>query len=114
MFRTVRHTGGLDGQRVRKQIVFGITSLSADLAGPAEIAADQRGHWRIENRTHYVRDTTFDEDRCQIRTGHAPQNTAALRNLAIDTLRANGHANIAHARRHHTHDYRRVLDLYGL
>lgn len=114
VFRTVRHTGGLDGQRTRKQIVYGITSLPAGAAGPAEIAADQRGHWRIENRTHYVRDTTFGEDRCQIRTGHAPQNTAALRNLTIDTLRANGHANIAHARRHHTHDYNRVLDLYGL
>ena len=114
VFRTVRHAGGLDGQRTRKQVVYGITSLSADFAGPADVAADQRGHWRIENRTHYVRDTTFDEDRCRIRTGHAPQNTAALRNLAIDTLRANGHANIAHARRHHAHDYSRVLSLYGL
>jgi hypothetical protein len=39
---------------------------------------------------------------------------AALRNLAIGTFRAHGHTNIAHARRHHTHDYNRVLDLYGL
>jgi predicted transposase YbfD/YdcC len=114
VFRTVRHTGGLDGQRTRKQVVYGITNLSVTDAGPADIDADQRGHWHIENRTHYVRDTTFDEDRCQIRTGYAPQNTAALRNLAIDTLRAAGHANIAHARRHHTHDYNRVLNLHGL
>jgi hypothetical protein len=41
-------------------------------------------------------------------------NMANLRNLAIDTFRANGHVNIAHARRHHAHDYNRVLDLYGL
>jgi hypothetical protein len=39
---------------------------------------------------------------------------AALRNLAIDTCRANGHVNIAHARRHFAHNYHRVLDLYGL
>jgi len=37
-----------------------------------------------------------------------------MRNLAIDTFRGHGHTNIAHARRHHTHDYDRVLTLYGL
>jgi hypothetical protein len=72
------------------------------------------GRYSIENRTHHVRDTTFDEDHSQVRTGNAPMNMANLRNLAIDTFRANGHVNIAHARRHHAHDYNRVLDLYGL
>jgi predicted transposase YbfD/YdcC len=114
VFRTMRYTGGLDGQRTRKQVVYGITSLSADRARPARIAAAQRGHWGIENRTHHVRDTTFDEDRCQVRTGNAPRNMATLRNLAIDTFRANGHVNVAHARRHHAHSYRRTLGLYGL
>lgn len=112
VFRTVRYRGGLDGQRTGKQVVYGITSQPA--AGPADIATDQRRHWHVENRTHHVRDTTFDEDRSQIRTGNAPRTMAALRNLAIDTFRADGHANIAHARRHHSHDYNRVLDLYGL
>jgi predicted transposase YbfD/YdcC len=114
VFRTVRHTGGLDGQRTGKQVVYGITSLTASRATPADVAAVQRGHWGIENRTHHVRDTTFDEDHSQVRTGNAPMNMANLRNLAIDSFRANGHVNIAHARRHHAHDYNRVLDLYGL
>lgn len=114
VFRTVRYTGGLDGQRTTKQVVYGITSLTSHDADPAEVAAHQRGHWSIENGLHYVRDVTFDEDHSQVRTGHAPQNLAALRNLAIDTFRAAGHVNIAHARRHHTHNYTRVLDLYGL
>jgi hypothetical protein len=57
----------------------------------------------VENRTHYVRDVTFNEDHSQLRTGHAPHNLAALRNLTIDTFRATGYVNIAHARRHHTH-----------
>jgi hypothetical protein len=114
VFRTVRHTGGLDGQRTGKQVVYGITSLTAFRATPADVAAVQRGHWGIENRTHHVRDTTFDEDHSQVRTGNAPMNMANLRNLAIDSFRANGHVNIAHARRHHAHDYNRVLDLYGL
>ena len=38
-----------------------------------------RGHWGIENQTHYVRDVTFDEDRSQIRSGAAPQAFAATR-----------------------------------
>jgi predicted transposase YbfD/YdcC len=114
VFRTVRYTGGLDGQRTSKQVVYGITSLSGPDAAPEQVAAYQRGHWGIENRTHYVRDTTFGEDHSQARTGHAPETLATLRNLAIDTLRAAGYVNIAHARRHHTHHYTRVLDLYGL
>lgn len=114
VFRTIRHRGGLDGQRTSKQVVYGITSLPAADAGPADIAADQRGHWGIENRTHHVRDVTFDEDRSQIRTGNAPRTVAAARNLAIDAFRAAGHVNIAHARRHHAHDYNRALELYGL
>jgi predicted transposase YbfD/YdcC len=102
IFRTVRYTGGLDGQRTGKQVVYGITSLTAQHADPAQVAAYQRGHWGIETRTHYVRDLTFAEDHCQARTDHGPQNLAAFRNLAIDTFRAAGHVNIAHARRHHT------------
>jgi predicted transposase YbfD/YdcC len=43
--------------------------------------AFNRGHWSIENREHYVRDVTFDEDRSQVRTGSSPQIMAAMRIL---------------------------------
>ena len=46
-----------------------------------------RGHWGIENRVHWVRDATPDEDRSQVRTGAAPQIMAALRNMTISLLR---------------------------
>jgi hypothetical protein len=58
--------------------LVGITSLTAQDADTAEVAAHQRGHWGIENRTHYVRDVTFGEDHSQLRTGHAPHNLATL------------------------------------
>jgi hypothetical protein len=112
--RTVRYRGGLDRQRTAKQVVFGITSLTPEQAAPRDIAFAQRSHQTVENRTHHVRDATFDEDHSQVRTAHAPRNMATLRNLAIKTLRATGRANLAHARRHYTHDHHRVLDLYGL
>jgi hypothetical protein len=46
-----------------------------------------RGHWCIENRLHWVRDVTFDEDRSQVRKGHGPQVLASLRNFVIAVLR---------------------------
>jgi predicted transposase YbfD/YdcC len=42
-----------------------------------------RRHWSIENRSHYVRDVTFDGDRSRIRIGHGPAVMASLRNFAI-------------------------------
>ena len=63
-----------------------------------------RGHWGIENRLHWVRDVTFDEDRSQVRTGAAPQVLAGLRNLVISLVRRAGHSNVAAAlRRHNAH-----------
>lgn len=58
-----------------------------------------RGHWGIENKLHWVRDVTFDEDRCQIRSGAAPQAVAACRNLVIALLRRTGVTNVAAALR---------------
>src|SRR5664280_2087201 len=57
----------------RPETVYGITSLTAQQANPADLLAHNRGHWQIENREHYVRDRTYDEDRSQVRTGSAPQ-----------------------------------------
>ena len=37
---------------------LGITSLPAELAHPAQVAAYVRNHWHIENRLHWVRDVT--------------------------------------------------------
>jgi hypothetical protein len=77
------------------------------------LAEIEQGHWSCEAR-HHVLDVTFREGDSQIRTGHAPQNLSTLRDLAIAAFRATGHADIAHALRHHTHQANRVLDLYEL
>lgn len=47
------------------------------------------------------RTVTFDEDRSQVRTGHAPHVMASLRNTAISLLRLAGVTNIAEALRDH-------------
>ena len=48
----------------------------------AQLQRLRRDHWSIES-VQYVRDVTFGEDASTVRTGHAPQNLAALHNLVI-------------------------------
>ncbi len=111
VFRVVRHTGGLDGQRTTKEVAWCVTSLTADQAGPDKLGAYLRGHWSIENSVHYVRDVTFREDASTLRTGTAPAAMAIIRNLVITAFRLTGWVNIAAARRHYAHVTHRTLDL---
>ena len=91
------------------EVVYLITSDRT--ADPATLAAWVRGHWEIENRLHWVRDVTYQEDKSLVRTGNAPRVMASLRSLAISLLRIDGHANIAAANRHHARDPQRTLKL---
>lgn len=91
-----------------------VTDLSPTEASPEELARHIRSHWHIENRSHHVRDRTFDEDRSQVRVGGAPQALATLRNLAISILRLVGFTNIASGLRWMAFDHRRSFDLLGL
>jgi len=83
------------------EVVYLITSASNTDAPPRRLAAWVQNHWGIENRLHWVRDVTFDEDRSQIRTGQAPRVMATCRNFAISILRIHGWTNIAAGLRHH-------------
>jgi predicted transposase YbfD/YdcC len=74
--------------RTSTETVYAITSLGWDDITAAQLAEVIRGHWAIENRVHYVRDTTYDEDRSQVRTGNGPRVMATLRNIAIGLIRA--------------------------
>jgi len=106
----VRRTVTKNGKRT-VEVVYLITSADHRHAPPATLAAWVRGHWGIENRLHWVRDVTFDEDRSQVRTGNAPQVMATLRNTAISLLRMTGVENIAQGLRHHAREPEHVLKL---
>lgn len=101
-------------KRFTTETVYAITSLNVHQTRPAQLAAWIRGHWSIENKLHWVRDVTYDEDRSQIRTRTGPQVMAALRNAAISVLRLAGVTNIAAANRHHARDSTRPLALLGI
>ncbi len=85
------------------EVVYLITSVDRHDAPPAVLAAWVQNHWGIENRLHWVRDVTFDEDRSQVRTGPLPRIMASLRNTALNLLRLIGRTEIAAATRHHSH-----------
>jgi len=93
------------------EVVYLICSQSMTQAPPATVARWIRGHWAIEDRLHYVRDVTYDEDRSRVRTGTGAEVMATLRNLAISLLRLNGSDNIAQATRHTARDVTRAAKL---
>jgi predicted transposase YbfD/YdcC len=80
-----------------REVVYGVTSLSRTQANAEESLKIARQHWHIENKSRWVRDVTFDEDRSQVRTGSIPQVMAALRNTVIGLMRRAGESNIAAA-----------------
>ncbi len=65
----------------------------------------------MENKLHWVRDVTYQEDKSLVRTGNAPRVMASLRSLAISLLRLDGRTNIAAANRYHARDPQRTLTL---
>jgi len=62
-----------------------------------------RGHWRIENGSHYVRDAAFAEDASRIRKN--PDIVARLRSFACNTIRIARCQNVRNAR------WRAALDI---
>jgi predicted transposase YbfD/YdcC len=106
---TYKRTG-----KVHQETVYGITSLTPQEADAERLLGLVRGHWHIENRTHWVRDVTFDEDRSQVRKGNTPEVMSALRNTVIGLLRYSGETNIAAACRRYAAQPLKALERIGI
>jgi predicted transposase YbfD/YdcC len=96
--------------RQTTEVVFWVSSLS----GPTPEQWNEwiRGHWRIENGSHYVRDTVFAEDASRIRK--SPDIAARLRSFAYNLLRTTGCDNIKNARWRAALDFNVILAMPGL
>lgn len=71
------------GGKVSTERRFFISSLPADARC---IAHAVRAHWAIENNLHWSLDVVFNEDKCRVRKGHAPQNMAIMRHFVMNML----------------------------
>jgi predicted transposase YbfD/YdcC len=60
--------------------------LSSARLDAAAFAQAVRGHWGIENRLHWVLDVVLRDDLSRLRSGHAPENMAAIRHMATNLL----------------------------
>ena len=114
VFRLERDIIRLKTGEIRHEAICGVTSCPRARASARRLLTITRRHWVIENRSHYVRDVTFDEDRSQVRTGAIPQSLAALRNTAIALMRLAHVDNIAAAYRRHAAQPAEALALMGV
>jgi predicted transposase YbfD/YdcC len=76
------------GDRVSRETRYFLSSLPGDAAQGLQAV---RGHWGIaprgHPRLHWVLDVAFREDESRVRTGHAAENLAVLRRIALNLLR---------------------------
>ena len=112
-FTIERHVECSNGQ-IRDETVHGISSLTAEKASAARLLELNRGHWEIENRVHYVRDVSFDEDRSRVRTRNGAQVMATLRNLVIAIIRLLGFQYIPDATRYFALRLPQALSVLGI
>jgi hypothetical protein len=73
-----------------REVIYAIISLPEDKLDAATLLQLARDHWQIENRLHHIRDVSFGEDACHVRSGSAPQILAELRNTVLTMIRQTG------------------------
>jgi predicted transposase YbfD/YdcC len=76
------------------ETVYAISSIPplSDVTQNAEqLLGVARDQWSIENGNHYVRDRSYDEDRCQVRHPNAAQILATLRSMSTFLARIEVH-----------------------
>jgi len=76
------------GSEISHETRYYLSSLPPDTPDLAKTAlAAVRKHWEIENGLHWVLDIGFREDESRIRQGHAAENMAVLRHIALNLLK---------------------------
>ena len=96
------------GGKASTETAYIVTSLTAAEAGPERLLELSCNHWAIENRLHYVRDVTFNEDRCRVRSGG--RALAVIRNLVLYLIRSSG-VSVPEARENYREDRAQVIAL---
>ena len=86
----IKGTGKVDitrttGKKIESSTRYFVSSLPYE--GIDDFMNAVRKHWGIEVDLHWSLDVSFREDHCQVRVGHAPENLAILRRIALNLLK---------------------------
>ncbi len=100
VFKLERVVHNSRGQAMRSETVYGLTSLSAAEAKPAQLLAWTRHYWGIENGLHQRRDVTLHEDATRMSNPDQAKLLAALNNFVVGLVNYLGFNNLAEARRY--------------
>jgi predicted transposase YbfD/YdcC len=100
VFKLERTVHCLKTGECRREVVYGLTSLTAQVATPQHLLELVRGHWGIENKLHWRRDVILHEDQTRTHSALFGQAIASLNNLVIGLTCRLGWSNLAQARRH--------------
>jgi predicted transposase YbfD/YdcC len=103
---TINKKSGKD----HSDVAYGITSKTPELASAAQVLQENRGHWSIENKCHYIIDWNYNEDRSRIRIGNGPENITRLRRFAVGIIKSKGVRSVAQKMRELTQNTRAVFD----
>jgi predicted transposase YbfD/YdcC len=77
----------ISGDRISKEHALILTSRKTEKMTAADVNRHIRGHWGIENKSHYIRDTVYREDNSQAWAAEGPHALASLRNLTLGLFR---------------------------
>jgi len=72
------------GEKETSERRYFISSLDADAQ---DMLTYILTHWEVENKLHWCLDVVFREDESRVRKGHAPENLAIMRKIALNALR---------------------------
>jgi predicted transposase YbfD/YdcC len=101
VFQLQRRTVNTHTGQERQQVVYGLTSLSAQASSPERLNSLVRQYWRIENSLHYRRDKSLHEDATRMSDPSLAQNMATLNNLIVGLVLQQGWRYLPTARRHY-------------
>lgn len=79
----------------KRCVHYALTSLDPARADAATLLRLKRGHWRIENGWHWVKDVDLRDDASLIHVGQGPRVMSLLRAMALNLLRLAGLDHIA-------------------
>jgi predicted transposase YbfD/YdcC len=101
VFKLERQITRLKTGQSHREVVYGITSLSAEQATPEQLLRMLRSYWKIENSLHYRRDVTLQEDHTHFKSHSAAHIMAIINNILLGILAKAEHGYLPATRRYY-------------